>query len=98
MAWHPTDDTRVIAPKLPTKKEASFPEKESLFIRTILESVPPEAAELLTLDRLKDVKESSQPGRLAIAGVETWSESSLNDLDRQCHDAASDQKPLLTEG
>ena len=59
----------MIAPKLLTRNEASFLEIAALFIRTILESVPPEAAELLTLDRVRDNQESSRDGRLAITGV-----------------------------
>jgi hypothetical protein len=97
MAWHPTEDTRVIAPKLLARKEASFPEKEVLFIRTILESVPPEAAEPLTLDHLRDFQESSRNGLPAIAGVESWSEPSLN-FHHVCRVMQWHQKPLSADG
>jgi hypothetical protein len=95
MAWHPTEETRVIAPKLLTRNEVSFPEIDALFIRTILESVPPEAAELLTLDRVRVIQKSSRDGRPAITGNDPWSVPSLN---RECRDMASDQKPLSTDG
>ncbi len=71
----------MIAPKLLTRNKASFLERESLFIRTILESVPPEAADLLTLDRVKDVQESSQNGRPAIPELKPGQYRVLNFIE-----------------